>query len=264
MRLFNPRSAGTRHIACNSIARPICVIVALSIAYIQSSWGANAASNAAFQLGASLAHKRKPRLAIPHFSRAIQLDPTNGDAFLERSRAHLELEEYKQALSDATIAIRLLKNSQAYQLRAPTQVEQLQYKEAKADITKAIELNQEAKDSWILYEFRAKVHLLMNDEKAAYSDLTKAIGSGSVRHSGPYYYRANILLKWKKYQSAIDDYTQALKSGAAGDVDDKICANRAQAYDKIGRKDLAAKDREKLRKGTIDWAPFLEEKQPKQ
>lgn len=212
--------------------------------------------------------KRKPKLALPQLSRAIQLDPTNGDAYLERAHAHLMLEDGLKAVGDASTAIRLLKHdaalARAYLIRGRGHLELSKFKEAKDDFSKAIQLNREPATTWMLYEFRAKTCLLLNDEKSAYSDFTNSIKSSPKGNYGPYFHRGNILLKQRKYKESIDDYTNALKYRPADENIERIYSERARAYEGLGRNDLAAKDREKMRKGAGDWELYLEDPSSKQ
>lgn len=229
---------------------------------LEPSWS-NAASDAAFQTGANLIQKRKPRLAISHLSRAIQLDPSNGAAFLERAQAHLMLDQPKNTVEDASVAIRLIKDKsdlcRAYELRAKGQLEHSKYAEAKGDFTKSIQLTNDTSRTWILYEFRAKTCLLLDDYKSAYEDLTKSIKAAPTGNYGPYFHRGNILLKWRKYKEAIDDYTNSLKYRPQDENIERIYTERARAYEAIGRKDLAAKDRQRVRQGDKDWELYLED-----
>lgn len=234
----------------------------------QPSYSTDAKSEEAYQAGAALMLKRKPKLALPQLSRAIQLDPTHGDAYLERAHAYLMLEDAQHAVSDASTAIRLLKHdagrARGYLIRARGQVELSKFKEAKDDFSKAIQLNRDPATTWILYEFRAKTCLLLNDEKSAFSDFTNSIRSSPKGNYGPYFHRGNILLKQRKYKEAIEDYTNALKYRPADENIERIYSERARAYEGIGRKDLAAKDREKIKKSASDWELYLEDPSPKQ
>lgn len=229
----------------------------------QPSYGSNAKSEAACQAGAELMLKRKPKLALPHLSKAIQLDPTNGDAYLQRAHANLMLEDGQKAVSDASMAIQLLKSDasrgKCYLMRGRGQVELGKFNEAKEDFSKAIQLNREPAAAWMLYEFRAKTSLLLDDEKSAYCDFTNSIKSSPKGNYGPYFHRGNILLKQKRYKEAIDDYTNALKYRPADENIERIYSERARAYEGIGRKDLAAQDRERMRKSAGDWELYLED-----
>ncbi len=254
--------------ACHSYARfnvlPLSVLLFWLNFGLEPAWSkSNAASDAAFRTGAALVQKRKPKLAISHLSRAIQLDPSNGVAFLERAYAHLMLDQPKNAVEDASRAINLVKNksdlSRAYELHAKAQLEFSKFAEAKDDFTKSIRLTDDPARIWTLYEFRAKTCLLLDDYKSAYEDLTKSIKSAPTGNYGPYFHRGNILLKWRKYREAIDDYTNSLKYRPQDENIERIYTERARAYEAIGRKDLAAKDRERVRQGDKDWELYLED-----
>lgn len=211
-----------------------------------------------FNTGMTLLETHQPRKAIKHLTHSLILDPFNSSAYVLRGRAHLELEERAQALKDANKALSLDKKSaDAYELRARIRVEAGDFKGSYDDVTKALELEPNRKSHLVeRYKLRAKVSMYLNDDRKAVEDFSKAIAADSKASMGCYYHRANLYMKWGKYQEAIDDYTKALSLPMRVDSE-RIYAQRAKAYECIGRKDLAAKDRQTLRELSKQWG-FLE------
>ncbi len=211
-----------------------------------------------FNVGVTLFEAHQPRKAIKHLTQSIVLDPFNSSAYVLRGRAHLELEERAEALKDANKALSLDKNSaDAYELRARVKCEKADYKGAYGDITRALEL-EPARRSHLVERFklRAKISTYLGEDKKAVEDFSKAIATDKKVSIGCYYHRANIYMRWGKYHDAISDYTNALNLPKRVDSE-RVYAQRAKAYEAIGRKDLAEKDRATLRELSKQWG-FLD------
>lgn len=65
--------------------------------------------------------------ALSHYSRAIASNPEDAAAFSARAAAHIQLKHYTEAVSDATLAVKIGATPKAYQrkgqarrVKAPT------------------------------------------------------------------------------------------------------------------------------------------------
>ena len=81
--------------------------------------------------------------AIAEFSRAIELDKKNGDAYAFRGGIYGNLEKWDDAISDFTNAIALNQKDGDYVSRGCAYFMIEKYKEARSDLEAALRLNPE-------------------------------------------------------------------------------------------------------------------------
>jgi len=111
--------------------------------------------------------------AITDFTKAIELQPENGDYYYRRGWSHLEAQDYPAALADFSKAIELQPDTgDNYYWRGLTHLEAQDYPAALADYSKAIELQP---DNGYNYHGRGLTHREAQDYPAALADLSKAI-----------------------------------------------------------------------------------------
>jgi tetratricopeptide (TPR) repeat protein len=84
--------------------------------------------------------------AIAHYSRAIAADPDSADAFSKRAAAHLRLKRYTEAVSDATVSVKMAPSAKAFARKGQASFALGEYEAAKAAFTKALPLLPPAAD----------------------------------------------------------------------------------------------------------------------
>ena len=118
------------------------------------------------------ARKRQSK-AVSYYDKAIQLNPSNADAYYNRGDAYDEMGEYGKAIADYSKAIELAPNhAPAYYNRGCAYGEIGAYDKAIADYTKAIGLNPN--DSLTYYN-RGLAYSKRGELPRALSDLEKCI-----------------------------------------------------------------------------------------
>jgi tetratricopeptide (TPR) repeat protein len=115
------------------------------------------------------------------------------------------------------------------------------YDDAIKEITLAIAQDQPLEDKCYHLRVRASYYMRINKLKEALADANEALKLNEDSY-GNHRTRADIYMMMKKYQLAAAEYTKAIQFSRKNDAD-KLYEFRARAYDGMGRKDLAAKDR---------------------
>jgi tetratricopeptide (TPR) repeat protein len=191
--------------------------------------------NQAYQANQAAHGKRSIELC----NEVLRIDPNCARAYAIRGWSFVELEEPEHAIADLKRALQLkFIDGNVYGQLAIAQMTLDQRKESIENFTSAFNLGH----STIWLEDRAKVHILQKEFHEAVADAERAM-KNSATSAAPYQIRANANFSLGNYQKAVDDYTKAMsmnKSHAS-----VIYGYRARCYEKLGRKDLAAKDMEK-------------------
>ena len=177
--------------------------------------------------GVELAQERKYEDAVKEFNLAIQANPKNAKAYINRGsifRAmHAQDQQYDDAIKDFTKAIEIApKDPQGYLERGQTLVMQKQYDQALVDLNKAAELKPDDVAAVRLQGF-AEIGLgdlkNPNDEhwnKAA-ADFTTAIQKDP--NDAQAYERLGFIHRsQKKFNEAIADYDKSLQIKPDPDV----------------------------------------------
>ncbi|MBZ0296455.1 MAG: tetratricopeptide repeat protein [Anaerolineae bacterium] len=150
--------------------------------------------------------------AIENMSRAIEFggEAVLGEYFNERGMLYLEVDDYKKALSDYTLALEHgQQDSEVYAGRGMAYHWQGQFTEAVEDYTQAIELKPE----WaMIYYARGRAWEELREEKNAIADYSTAIELNPTDVSG-YLARADIYFMSDAYKLALADYNTALELG---------------------------------------------------
>jgi len=196
--------------------------------------------------GWAFVNARHHQRAIPFFDHAIKLDPNNVFAYLSRGGAYVDLEEYDKALADLNKVIKMEpSNYIAYQRRAEVYYETKRLQDAIDDYTKLIELRATVPPNTTaeVYRSRGKIYAQMGNPDKALADFSSGIAV-FPKDRFNYCERATLYSAQGQYQKAIDDCTTAIKLADAVKQDSlSIHSTRAKLYEKIGRNDLAAKDK---------------------
>jgi tetratricopeptide (TPR) repeat protein len=162
------------------------------------------------------------KAAVETLTRGIELNSKSGDLYFTRGKCYQNLGELNLAVADLTRAIALEpKNAHFYERRAFSYAALGEYKKALADYNKAIELDAPIKASKGVAA------------RAPYKEYYVCLAD-----------RARIDARLGNYQKAIDDFTAALTAPPTQSANSmRILYERADCYDKLGKHDLASKDR---------------------
>lgn len=188
-----------------------------------------------FKLSQWAANQAKYGMTIEMANKALSAKKPDYAAYLSRAGAYIRLHKDKEALADMDKYIALGNRTyEAYQQRA-TALENLgMFDRAVADYramqklsTKEDAFYKEAECLEKSNKLDEAISLLTNKLKRNQDDET-AFES-----------RGKIFAKKGRYKEAVDDFTAALKLAPAP----SMLKERASAYEKMGKKDLADKDR---------------------
>ena len=148
---------------------------------------------------------------------------------------------YKGAEEQFSAAISGQESYQAYSHRAFARMKQGDDKGAEEDFSRLIALYP---DDAELYHQRGICRGKQGKYNAALEDFSKAIGM-EPENPALYSDRGYTYACKKDFSAAVEDYTKALELDPRYRL---AYANRAAAYEKLGKKDLAKRDRELLEK----------------
>jgi tetratricopeptide (TPR) repeat protein len=160
-----------------------------------------------FNQAAALQRACKQREAIPLYTKAIELDASDAEAFSNRARAWLETDEFDKAVDDCTEAIRLKPGDiEAYVTRAEARSEKGEYDTAIADCNQAAALRPNDSSA---YYFRGVAWDRKGNHDRAIKDFTEAIRL-DPKDAEYYHGRANAWKHRAAYAKAIEDFVRAL------------------------------------------------------
>jgi tetratricopeptide (TPR) repeat protein len=211
--------------------------------------------------------------AIENFTKAIEINPNNVQAYNYRARAYNNTAKFEMAIADADKAITIDPNySNAYVRRAYAYTNLEQPEKAVADCTKAISIDPKNADAYanraIAYMHEEKPELAIEDSSQAMrldptghkpyinragaynnlgrfdealADLTTAIKL-DPRDEAAFITRASTEIQLKKYNEAIDDCTHALSFSLVPSSAAVAYGNRGVAYMDLGKNDQAMQD----------------------
>jgi tetratricopeptide (TPR) repeat protein len=207
---------------------------------------------------------RRYKECIADCTEAIKLGYYNGP-YQTRSQAYLELGQTNRSIEDLTTAIAKLSKTiskpsmpppvdeptstesknplaKCYLDRAKIYDQTKQNKQAMSDFAKASELEPTAlKPAWREAQFLEKIGEIQAATNA-YSNIINRF----PKMAEPFRRRGDIYLKAGHPEKAVADYTKAI---ANMDIDaGPSYYARAQAYEKLGKPELAKKDRESAKK----------------
>ncbi|HIA51641.1 MAG TPA: tetratricopeptide repeat protein [Candidatus Melainabacteria bacterium] len=208
--------------------------------------------------GVNLYDHAKMKDAIAQFNEAIKLEPKVAEFYYRRGDCWIELDKLKEAYADYTKAIELEPNHYpAYKRRARIDYERGKLEDAVKDYDSAAKRSPNKIERAEIIKLKAKIHSFMNKHDLAIEDLTQAVALNKTAHA--LMLRGNSYFSLKQYKKAIDDYTEAIKYKSPK-LQERLFSMRADAYEKIGRFDLAKKDR-KDAKSIVDdsWGGVLQD-----
>jgi tetratricopeptide (TPR) repeat protein len=217
----------------------MALCLSLSVNCAQASPSSKAL--AYYRQGSALNARNKCGNAITYLTLAIQADPEYGEAYWQRGHAQRLLENLDAAMKDLEKAIALQPGmAAAYAEKAYTYGSLGKTDLAIETMGKAIDIQHG--HCWFWIEDRANWYEIRGDLQKALRDSNQAIRenpTGLWAHYG----RAGIYYKLGRYQEAVADLNTATKLQSNAESI-KVYQLRAQCYDKIGKHDLAEKDRQ--------------------
>lgn len=212
-------------------------------------------------------------------NKAIALDPEakrQANLYKYRAQAYRQLDEPEKALADANkgLATKSPCTMELYFIRGWAHKELNQFKEALEDYNFILSKSPQKDTNFLAYHSRGELHLALNQLDAAEADLAKAIAL-NPKYDEAIEELARVHELMGKPQKAVDDYAGLiklnpddytnyfklgklkLKMGLYADaaaalsksiqIEPKLSAKiyecRAEAYAKMGKAALAAKDR---------------------
>ncbi len=198
-----------------------------------------------YETAMALMQVKNYKSALKYLDLCLKKYPDHPNVLVERGNAYLRMNEAKRAYDDFTKAISIKPRlARAYMLRASALVELGQTDEAIADLNKSLKL----KPHFQAYSLRGRLLAQSGKFKQGLPDLNESIRLRPT--SGAYYDRGNEYFRVKQYDKAIADFTEAIKIPPKTELESAIVkhayANRAESYEKLGKKDLAKKDRDML------------------
>ncbi len=209
--------------------------------------------DAYYNRGMSYLFQKKYAAAFGDLSRAIDINRESPDVYNARGLAAGYLGKVDDAVNDFSQAIELdHRFSQAYINRGSAYITALKYKKALEDFTNAIKYDPNNPSS---YFQRGRLYVRQKQLQKSVNDFTKAVQLG-LNDPTVYYNRGNSYYKMKNYKKAIADYSRVL---AVNPDDTEALNNRAMSYELSGNKKKADIDRKKLNKIAGNRFPPIEE-----
>ena len=153
--------------------------------------------------------------SIEYFTRALEIDPKNGKAWIERARSHFGQSNLKEGLDDFKKAIEIEPdNAEFYQKRALAYSSISQFTESFADIEQAIRLKpmeRKELEKTLAFIYADRAMKLSNSKKFgdAAADMTTALKL-DPQGKGFYHKRGKCYFNNKEYEKAAEDFTTAI------------------------------------------------------
>lgn len=175
-------------------------------------------------------HDKNPHRAIDLYTKVINIDNLNADAYNNRGVLYKQVGHMEEALKDYNKAIELNSNDAGiYNNRGSLYAELGNQEKALEDYNKAIELNPTADGT---YNDRADLWLKSQQYEKALNDILYAI---RLKSSEAIYYitKGEIYLAMKNYSDAILQFNQALSLNKNYE---EAYIHRAECYRKLANK----------------------------
>lgn len=211
-----------------------------------------------FSNGVELYKRAKMKESLAQYDQAIKLDPKCAEFYFRRGDSLLELDKLPEAYADFTKAIQLEpRHYPAYKRRGRLNYERGKVEEAIKDYKTAESICTNAVEKAEIIKMQAKMHSTIKKYNLAIDDLTRSLAF--QRAPQTLMVRGNQYYSVGAYKKAVDDYTEAI-AAKMPKLQERLYTMRADAYEKLGRFDLARKDR-KSAKALVDdsWGGVLQD-----
>jgi len=195
-----------------------------------------------------------PQAAINEFSKALEIDPNNGEAFAGRGFAYDLLGNSVAAIEDFQKSIELgFESAESYVLLGLNKMAMGEsFEESIKSFTKAIELDPTNASA---YGSRGFVYSKMDKFEDAINDFSISIRLAPNDYQN-YVERGYLYMDLEKFELAIEDFSKAIKLGHSNK---DIFAARGVANASLGRTQSSISDLEKYLELTTPDDPFIED-----
>lgn len=186
---------------------------------------------------------------IRTFNRALERNPNDAQALLNRGLDLMKLERFEEALKDLDRALRIkpeLGTAHVFDNRRHAHISLGHLKLALADASRAIKLEPNA--AWRIKE-RAQIYCALKQTDLALKDFDRAIAIDKDPYWS-YIDRAKLFSRMHRYDRAAADLSKAIEIAPNNPAPHSM---RAEMYEKLGKQDLAGKDRDRSRKLMPDF-----------
>lgn len=200
-------------------------------------------ANAYYQRGKIKFHELKDKEgAIADYTKAIELNPEDDEIYASRARVKSDFSK-EEAIKDYTIAVELNpSNSQAFFSRATEKFGLRDYKGAIDDLDIVVKLGLPDNSNISMtdvYSFRGGFKNLSHDYEGAISDFTMLIKLAPTSAKA-FFERAEAKVSLEKFNEAVEDYNRAIELDPS---DGENFYRRANARLELGQDDLAFEDK---------------------
>lgn len=193
-----------------------------------------------FRRAGILADVGQDRDALVDFNTAIKLNPENPAYRNMRGFFLLTRQQHAEAIKDFSEAVRLdPKYSQAYNNRGLAILSTGKLEDAIQDFDKAAQLNPKYVDA---YNNRGFAYFNAGDLEKASADFDKALEL-NPEYINAYNNRGLLRFRLEEYEKAVEDFTAAIERDR---TNVKYYQHRGEAYQKLGRKQEAQADADKI------------------
>lgn len=187
------------------------------------------------ELGNAAYKKKEFEIALKHYAKAIEHDPTDITFYNNIAAVHFEKQDFQKCIAECEQGIDIGRENRAdFKLiaKALTRIANAHkkmgdWKSAKIYYEKAMSEHRTPEIKTLLSEVEKKIK---EEERKAYIDPTKAEEEKEL---------GNELFKKGDYSAAVKHYTEAIKRNPD---DPKLYSNRAACYTKLAAFDLGLKD----------------------
>ena len=188
------------------------------------------------------------------FTRALDIDPTYGDVYLYRGRAHAENLDTDDAIRDFTDAIYFDEFAAAYAARGGAYVDNDEARKAIADLTKSLSLDKKGRGGKVL-TLLGEAHEALGEYDHAIEQFTAYIDTHPQDLTYAYYTRGKCHAKKGDWQAAIADFTRAIDG--EDDPYSSYFTERGKAYRSAGNFESAIADfKTNIAKGFVTYSHF--------
>jgi len=163
-------------------------------------------------------HEQKDyRGAIEDYTKVLELDPANADAYLNRGNCAMELRDFEPALKDLDKVIALSPTlARAYYSRAFIYAAKKNYKEALVNADKVIELDPKTPNCLTL---RGQLHIVSGEDQKGCDDFITAKNAGDT----------NAFRYIQKFCGFMKGYAESLKINWPDEEKWKLGSNQETA-----------------------------------